>query len=274
MIQDIAPHRFERAYTPHPAERSDYAVCVSGGAVLLERSGAEWHLPRFAALGAVPADGRYLFSLDGTGCFSASAPEEAAEGCEYVPIQKVRGVRPMETAFAALTGAQLVRWYESRAFCGRCGAAAVHSTQERAMVCPACGQTEYPKLCPAVIVAVTDGDRLLLTRYRDRPYRGDALVAGFAEIGETLEDTVRREVAEEVGLQVKNVRYYKSQPWALTDTLLAGFYCELSGADTITLEEAELKEGFWVRRAELTPHDEGVSLTSEMIERFRLGEID
>lgn len=272
MIQDIAPHRLDRSFCLRAAQSSDFAVCVSRGAVLLRRKGEEYTLPRVGELGASPAALRHLFALDGAGCYLCAAEETPPVGCEYVPFQSLRAVRPMETAFAAITGAQLARWYESRAFCGRCGAAMAHSTVERAMTCPRCGLIEYPKLCPVVIVAVTDGDRLLLTRYRDRPYRGDALVAGFVEIGETLEDTVRREVQEEVGLRVKNVRYYKSQPWAFTDTLLAGFFCELDGSDAITLEEAELKEGFWVHRRDLAPHNDGVSLTSEMIERFRLGQ--
>lgn len=94
-----------------------------------------------------------------------------------------------------------------------------------------------------MIVAVSDGERLLVSRYRDRPFRGWALIAGFVEIGETLEDTVRREVLEETGLRVKNLRYYKSQPWSFSDTLLAGFYCDLDGSDAIRIEEDELSRG-------------------------------
>ena len=140
------------------------------------------------------------------------------------------------------------------------------------MVCPACGNTEYPKICPAVIVAVSDGERLLVSRYRDRPFRGWALIAGFVEIGETLEDTVRREVLEETGLRVKNLRYYKSQPWSFSDTLLAGFYCDLDGSDAIRIEEDELSEALWLPRGEIPPRGNDVSLTAEMMERFRLGQ--
>ena len=86
--------------------------------------------------------------------------------------------------------------------------------------------TVYPKICPAVIVAIHDGDRLVLTRYKDRPFKHYALVAGFNEIGESIEETVHREVFEETGLRVKNLRFYKSQPWTFTDTLLFGFFAE------------------------------------------------
>lgn len=190
----------------------------------------------------------------------------------WCSVQEVRAVRPMAAAFAAITALQLHRWYKSRSFCGRCGAPTEPSCTERAMVCPKCGLIEYPKICPAVIVAVSDGERLLVSRYRDRPFRGWALIAGFVEIGETLEDTVRREVLEETGLRVKNLRYYKSQPWSFSDTLLAGFYCDLDGSDAIRIEEDELSEALWLPRGEIPPRGNDVSLTAEMMERFRLGQ--
>ena len=272
MIQDIAPHRFDRTYSRAAASPADFALCCGEDAVLLRRDDEGYALPRFAELGLDGAGARHIFALDGAGCFLAFMPADVPEGYEVVSLRQLRQVRPMETAFAAATALQLRRWYRDRSFCGRCGHPMEPGMTERSMVCPQCGLTEYPKLCPAVIVAVTDGDRLLLTRYAGRPYRGDALIAGFVEIGETVEDTVRREVMEEVGLRVKNLRYYKSQPWAFTDTLLMGFYCELDGDDAITLDTGELREGFWQHRREITPRDNDVSLTTEMIERFRLGE--
>ena len=271
MIQDIAPHRLDRAYSLRPPCGADAALCYRDGAVLLCRRGEEYALPRFAREGIAPEGARRLFALDGVDCYLAQAPEETPAGCEYVPMQALRRLRPRQVSFAAVTGAQLHRWYQSHACCGRCGAAMAPGTAERSMVCPVCGLTEYPRICPAVIVAVTDGDRLLLTRYADRPYRGEALIAGFVEIGETPEDTVRREVMEEVGLRVKDIRYYKSQPWGFTDTLLLGFFCRLNGSGAITLDRQELKEAFWVQRQSLTPRTDEASLTSEMIERFRMG---
>ena len=141
------------------------------------------------------------------------------------------------------------------------------------MVCPQCKNTVYPKICPAVIAAVHDGDRLLLTRWRGRPVKRYALVAGFNEIGESIEDTVRREVMEEAGLRVKNLRFYKSQPWVFTDTLLMGFVCELDGSDKITVQESELAEANWHLRSELPEDHSHISLTGEMIEQFRQGKL-
>ena len=141
------------------------------------------------------------------------------------------------------------------------------------MVCPACSQTVYPKICPAVIVAVHDGERLLLTRYRGRAFKKYALVAGFNEIGESIEQTVHREVLEETGVRVKNLRFYKSQPWVFTDTLLMGFYAELDGSDKIRVQEDELAEAGWFLRSELPEEHSNISLTGEMIEQFRAGKM-
>lgn len=139
------------------------------------------------------------------------------------------------------------------------------------MVCPRCSNIVYPKICPAVIVAITDGDRLLLTKYANRKFRRYALVAGFNEIGESIEETVHREVLEETGLRVKNLRFYRSQPWVYTDSLLMGFYCDLDGSDEVHRQESELSEATWFHRSELPTNHSGISLTGDMIIRFRMG---
>ena len=132
---------------------------------------------------------------------------------------------------------------------------------------------EFPKICPAVIIGVTDGSRILMSKYAGRAYKKYALLAGFTEIGETLEETVAREVMEEVGLKVKNIRYYKSQPWSFSDTLLMGFYCELDGDGTITLDREELALAEWFEREDIPDHMSMESLTNEMIMKFKNGEV-
>ena len=122
-----------------------------------------------------------------------------------------------------------------------------------------------------MIVGVTDGDRLLLSKYAGRSYAHYALIAGYTEIGETMEETVHREVMEEVGLRVKNIRYYKSQPWGIDGNVLMGFYCDLEGDDTIHLDEKELALAQWHDRGALPVEDDGISLTREMIRIFGEG---
>lgn len=133
-----------------------------------------------------------------------------------------------------------------------------------------CHNTIYPKLNPAVIVAIINQDKILLTKY-NRLYKRYALIAGYCELGETMEETVSREVFEEVGLKVKNIRYYKSQPWALSSSILAGFVCELDGNDEITLDKNELKEAKWFTKEEIDFFLDDISLTQEMIKAFKDG---
>jgi NAD+ diphosphatase len=195
--------------------------------------------------------------------------ESPVKGYEFVGVNIFRKAQPKYRAFAAITGYHLYGWYRDNRFCGRCGKPMKHDTKERMVYCEHCKNTVYPKICPAVIIGVTDGDRILLTKYAGRNYKNYALVAGFTEIGETFEQTVEREVMEEVGLKVKNIRYYKSQPWALSGSLLAGFFCDLDGSDKIRLQEDELALGTWVHAKDLELEDDGISLTREMILKFR-----
>ena len=136
------------------------------------------------------------------------------------------------------------------------------------MVCPSCGKTFYPRIMPAVIVGVKNGDKLLLTRYRTG-FRYNALIAGFTEIGETMEETVQREVMEEAGIRVKNIHYYKSQPWGTANDILLGFYCDVDGDDRITMDPEELKYAEWVQREDIVLQPGEFSLTNEMMKRFK-----
>ena len=138
------------------------------------------------------------------------------------------------------------------------------------MLCPACGNTQYPRISPAVIVAVRNGEKLLLQVCRPKPHP----VCSHCRICRNRRNTGRngkREVMEEVGLKVKNIHYYKSQPWALYGSLLSGFYCDLDGDDQITLDETELAVAEWFERKEIPYEDYDVSLTREMMLQFKKG---
>ena len=282
MIQDIAPHKLDNVFHDGRKPAKDSLIFHFAGNELLVRIGEdEVSLPRYEELtGAQEESGRqverfvYLFTLDGIDCFWLREDEKLSlEGYVYDTLRALRNraYGPQHIFFAAYTAMQLVNWYRDNAYCGRCSAKTVHSDQERALVCPDCGRTIYPRIIAAVIVGVTDGDEIVLTKYagRDVPYF--ALIAGFTEIGETLEETVAREVMEEVGLKVKNIRYYKSQPWAMADDILMGFYCDVDGDKTIRLDRNELKEGAWYRREEIVLQPDSYSLTNEMMRMFKEG---
>ena len=277
LFQDLDGLVYDNAFRFDAPKPEDRALVFQGDAVLASLRDGCLTLPQIGGLGKTGESGsscpfsfRYAFTLGSERYFLADgggavSPESLISSREY------RNLGPKQMVFACAVGESLHRWYQSNRFCGRCGADMRDSETERARVCPDCGLTLYPKICPAVIVAVTDGDRLLLTKYQGRAFKRYALVAGFNEIGESIEDTVRREVREETGLHVKNLRFYKSQPWVFTDSLLMGFYCDLDGSDQITLQTDELSEGGWFHRAELPADHSVISLTGEMIERFRTG---
>lgn len=270
MIQDISPARFDNRFqTPAPQAEDCVLLYTKGGVLAAQTDGLR--LPTVGALPPLPL--RYAFSIDAQRFFLADDAPPVAPFADfsYVPSGVCRLAAPRTVAFACAVGESLHRWYAGTRFCGCCGAPMQDSETERARVCPRCGNTVYPKICPAVIVAITDGERLLLTKYAGRAFTRYALVAGFCEIGETVEQTVRREVYEETGLSVSALRFYKSQPWVYTDSLLCGFYAKLEGSDAPQLLDGELREATWFTRAEIPEDFSPISLTGEMITRFRDG---
>ena len=272
MVQNILPHIYHNAFMPRNTEPEDVLFVFREDTILLRAVDNQLLLPTVTELGAAPAECRSLFSVDDQWySMWKDHSMDPPEGFDYYSVRQYREFRPMEKLFPCAIAGSLNRWYRDNRYCGRCGGILEDSKTERALVCPHCGCVRYPKICPAVIVAVRDGNRLLLTKYAGRYIKSYALIAGFNEIGESIEETVHREVLEEVGVHVKNLQFYKSQPWVFTDTLLMGFFCDLDGTDKITLQESELSVGAWVRREDLPKDTSHLSLTAEMIEQFRLG---
>jgi len=294
MFQDIAPHVYHNEYEQREARPDDYLVRIRGRSLLMKGEGTAAVLPTVGEIAErwpeAAGDAFYLFSIDERGFFcapeqnsasekQADVPEaeavfEPGEGEElrYIPLMALREMEHSAMAFGAATAWQLADWYRLHRLCGTCGVKTVRSQTERAIVCPRCGHAYYPRISPVVIVAITDGDRILLTRYSRGYVRRHSLVAGFVEIGETLEDAVRREVYEEVGLHVKRITYCESQPWAFSSSLIMGFFAEVDGDPTVRLNTDggdELAEGVWIHRDDLEIEDSSVSLTWDMIRRFK-----
>jgi len=214
---------------------------------------------------------QFIFSMQDEDYYLWMGEAGDLPGFSYEPASGLRQTVSKNICFAAMTGWHLFTWYRNNRFCGRCGAKTEHDHKERMMRCPSCGNMIFPRIAPAVIIALVDGDRLMLSKYAGRSYTRFALLAGFIEIGETAEECVAREVMEEVGLKVKNVRYYKSQPWGIAGNLQIGYFCDLDGDDTVHLDENELSEADWYDRHDLPAKDDGISLTREMIRIFGEG---
>jgi len=277
MIQDIAPHIYHNEYHPVPPQENSFLLYFEGNRALLRREETGITFPRFQDFPSVSrelsAQLTYLFSIDDC-TFYLTRELTIPQDCPFhmEEIQLFKDSSPQWLSFAGITAHQLYLWYDGHRFCSHCSHPLAHSSKERMLRCPECGLTEYPKISPAVIVGVIHKDRLLMSKYAGRTTTHYALIAGFAEIGETIEETVHREVYEEVGLRVKNLCYYKSQPWSFSGTLLFGFFAELDGdEDTITLDEEELATAGWFTREEAPAQPLNISLTSEMIWQFKKG---
>ncbi len=276
MIQDIAPHRLRNEYDPQarPAAEDLVITFDETGRVLSKANEyTSIDFPTVLALGEdLPY--QYLFRVDDVTYWMLWEKKDLVvpEGYDYLTLMDVRKYRigPREQRYALYTAKHLDAWYSSSKFCGKCGGAAVHDQTERAMTCSVCGSKNYPRIMPAVIVGVRNGDKLLLTKYATG-FRENALIAGFVEIGETAEETVAREVMEEAGVKVKNVQYYKSQPWGVVSDLLLGYYCDVDGDDTITMDANELKYAEWVKREDIILQTNDDSLTNEMMTMFKNG---
>lgn len=274
MIQDIRPHKLYNQYQADKACRPyDTVVCIKKTSILV--GGAENKL-LFPQSKELPQNfaRRYIFSVDDQDFYLVITDKEVEiEGFRYETLHDVRYRYrgPRYLMYAAYTAYHLAMWYRNNKFCGCCGHETYHSEAERALLCSECNNVIYPRLIPAVIVGVIDGDRLLLTKYANRNMSFYTLIAGFTEIGETLEECVAREVMEEVGIKVKNIRYYKSQPWGSALDILMGFFCEVDGDSTICLEEDELKEGVWINRENIEGQADDFSLTNEMMMVFKAG---
>ena len=272
MIQDIKPHKLYNEYRPDKAAvPGDYVFVFDGNSILANIDDGELNLPTVSMLGA--GEYTYLFRVDDTDYYRAAPPVvKAPDGFSFMKMYDVRrsGTGPKEKMFAMYTAYHLDKWYKDSTYCGRCGNKTDNSATERARVCPICGNVIYPRINPAVIVGIRNGEKLLVTKYAHRdnvPYY--ALVAGFSEIGETLEETVEREVYEEVGLKVKNITYYKSQPWGTAADMLTGFFCEVDGDDTIRMDHGELKVAMWASKDEIELQPDNYSLTNEMMALFK-----
>ncbi len=270
MIQDIFPHIFHNEYSPEPPGADDPVFVFADQEVLVRKAGQGDDISLPTASMFDESDLQYLFRIDRTNYYLYQGVQKpAADGFEYKSGRVFRRLLPKDLCFAGMTARHLYSWYRNHRFCGRCGEKTEVGLGERKLVCPSCGNQIYPVIAPAVIVAVINKDRILLTRYKDRPYRGIALIAGFCEIGESVEDTVRREVLEEAGLHVKNIQYYKSQPWGFADNLLMGYYCQVDGDETLHPDGQELAVAEWIPREEIGQENADLSLTADMIMHFK-----
>jgi NAD+ diphosphatase len=216
---------------------------------------------------------QYLGQFAGQDCHAAELldPETPApEGYQFVGLRQL--FHQLDPAMFQIAGraVQMVAWARDHQYCGRCGTPTNHAS-DRAKVCPACELRAYPRLSPAVIMAVTRGEELLLAHGVRHPAKMYSVLAGFAEPGETLEECVAREVGEEVGLQVGDIRYFGSQPWPFPNSLMIGFTAVYT-AGTIT-PSPEIEHAGWYTRQQIQSGElflppASISIAGQLIEAF------
>jgi NAD+ diphosphatase len=223
----------------------------------------------FSELNITPVRIQYLGTLQGSPCYSAEATTETAvpEGMEFKDLRSLYGSMEEDIFLLAGRAIQIVSWDQTNQYCGRCCTMMETLEGERAKKCPSCGLINYPRISPAAITAVIKGNKILLTH--NAAFRGNihSLIAGFVEPGETIEECVHREIFEEAGIKVKNLKYFGSQPWPFPNSLMIGFTAEYESGE-ISVDGQEITEAGWYDASSLPELPGKMSIARKIIDWF------
>ncbi len=226
-------------------------------------------IPNPGSLRMTPIRTQYLGALDGVHCYAAGIDGEDAvyEGMTPLSLRALFGVVPDDLLKVAMRASLIIYWDRTHQFCGRCGQPTQLSTIERAKVCPKCNFISYPRISPAVIVAIIKERQILLAHSNRFPQAFYSVIAGFVEPGETFEECIIREVKEEVGVDVKNIKYFASQPWPFPDSLMIGFTAEYAGGE-IRVDGEEVSDAGWFSAESLPEIPGKISIARKLIDWF------
>ncbi len=214
---------------------------------------------------------QYLGTLDEVPCYCAEVeqkPQDLPENANFYGLRTLFERLPSDLFWMAGRASQMMHWNRTHQFCGMCGHPTQHAEDERAKRCPQCGHTSYPRISPAIIVAVVKDEReLLLAHAKHFPTGLHSVIAGFVEVGETFEETVRREVKEEVNIDVTDIRYFGSQPWPFPDSLMVAFTARYAGGD-IQVDNVEITDAGWYTADNLPSGPSSISVSRKLINWF------
>lgn len=255
-----------------PIESPGWWFAFSNNKLLVQTQSNNSQVPwlmNLSEIGLEPIRTQFLGTLNNQPCYSAELPSDAV-----IPENiSLRGLRELygtidEAVFAIAGRAiQIVEWDRTHQFCGHCATPMTQLSDERAKRCPNCGLVNYPRLSPAVIVLIVRGDELLLARAPHFPAGMYGLIAGFVEPGESLEDAIVREVQEEVGISIKQIRYFGSQPWPFPNSLMLGFTAEYDSGK-IAIDPEELETAAWFHKHDLPIIPPRISIARKLIDWF------
>jgi NAD+ diphosphatase len=240
--------------------------------LLVRLDGSQARLPGKSEVKAMHIDTArtlYLGTLDGVACFTAEVAleTEPPPGLEFYGLRELFGRLEERLFWLSGHAVQIKNWDRDHRFCGRCGSQTVDETDERSKLCLTCGLKSFPRISPATITAVEREGHILLARARRFQRVLYSVIAGFVEPGETLEECVEREIYEETGIEVQNIRYFGSQPWPFPNSLMIAFTAEYRSGE-IRIEQSEIVDAGWFVAGNLPPIPDRVSIARRLIDWF------
>ncbi|HXN55472.1 MAG TPA: NAD(+) diphosphatase [Myxococcales bacterium] len=248
-----------------------FFLCHDEGLVVRrDRAHAQLPLPLSAdlpPLGVDAALSHYLGKLDGQECFVLPFEGDPGSAFEIAGLRRLYGEIDEALFWVAGRAMQVAHWAQTHRFCGRCATPTERLRGERCLRCPRCALGSYPRISPAIIVLVRRGAQALLARSSRFPSAFFSTLAGFVEVGESLEETVVREVREEVGIEVARPRYFGSQPWPFPHSLMLGFMAEYAGGE-VRVDGQEILEARWFAPNELPRIPPPLSIARKLIDAW------
>jgi len=265
------PDVYQPSVTP-PADRDEPALWFAfhRGEVLIAQSEDEARLPYcldLSDLGLSSVRSLYLGTYGGKHCYVSELEHanKLPHGHELQGLRALFGMVDETLAVLAGRAFQIMEWDRNHQYCSRCGTPTEARGTERARACPKCRYTVYPPISPAIMILITRGREILLARKKEWVNGRFSALAGFVEPGETLEDTVRRETREEVGVEIKNLRYFGSQPWPFPHSLMIAFTADYAGGE-VRPDGIEIEEARWFDVEQLPKLPPGISISRRMID--------
>jgi len=257
----------------HKESEDDLWILFKENKMLLIKEKEKFRVPRLKDIMDFHINAQnvqYMGELYGCNCFCGEMDKKIeGENIEYLDLWTL-SKKDQEIYTLAMKGSLLLNWLKLNKYCGVCGAETYikDSFNERALVCSKCGNTTWPRTSPAIIVAVTKEDKLLLVYNRQFPERKYSVVAGFVEYGETFEECVKREVYEETGIKVKNIKYFGSQPWPFPNSMLVAFTAEYLDGEIVEDGEEIVHAGWFTKEEIEGKYDKSISIGTKLIEWF------
>ena len=275
--ESIYKHYEPAVQSPNEKTDSDFWFIFYKGTLLIKNHPDDVPVPQASELNFLSElstssqfyeESHYLGTFKGQHCYCFDASTDVVpEGMSFMDLRTLYPVLEEDLFLLAGKATQILHWNRTHEYCGACGAKAVRLQDERAKKCPVCGLINYPRISPAIIVGIFKEDKILLARSKSFPGKRFSVIAGFLEPGETLEECVQREIMEEVGITVKNIKYFGNQPWPFPHSMMIGFTADYESRE-ICVDDKEIAEADWFTVKDLPEIPTGISISRELIDYF------